>query len=64
MKIEAHITAVVDGGDTITITGQGRKVRCAEWMPWLTIDIKVPATDINKRTYHLGRQFNVHLEPA
>lgn len=64
MKIEAHITASEDHGDTIKITGQGRKVRCAEWMPWLTIDIKVPATEVNKRAYRLGRKFNVHLEPA
>lgn len=64
MRIEGHITAVEDRGETIQITGQGRKVASAEWQPWLSIQISVPASDMNKKTYHLGRDIGLTLDPA
>lgn len=64
MKIEGHITAAEDRGDTLKLTAQARRRGAATWQPYLSIDLNVPASDLNKRTYHLGRDIKLTLEPA
>ena len=63
MKIEAHVLSIADQGDRLAITGQGCAAGTAEWRPYCSVQIHVPMTDRNRRSFYVGRNFTLTIEP-
>lgn len=63
MKIQAHVLSVKDSGDKLEITGQGRAVGSAEWRPWCALTVQIPLTDRSRKSFYVGRSFDITIEP-
>jgi hypothetical protein len=64
MKIEAHVTALVDLGDRVKVTAQGNAVGRAEWVPMVSIELSLPLTEQSRAAYFIGRTFEMTVKPS
>lgn len=63
MKIRACIIGIEDCGDTLAIKVQGKTVGAASWIGEKEMQIVVPATSRNNRTYHNARVLEITVKP-
>lgn len=64
MKITGHIYKVEDNGESIKITVQGTAAKAPDWMQNMSaIEISVPNTKTNIKSFHLGRQIEITVRP-
>jgi hypothetical protein len=64
MKIKGHIYRVEDNGDSLVVTAQGTAAKAPEWMESMSsIEIKMPNTKTNVKSFHIGRKIEIEVRP-
>jgi hypothetical protein len=63
VKIYATVHTAEDCGDTFRIVAQGKTAGAPDWQV-LSLTINTPNSDRSQKTYHVGRNIVVTLEPG
>ncbi len=64
MTIRCEVLSVKENGDNLEIVCQGQRRYAAPWRDMQKMTIQIPDSEVARRTYYLGRAFNVTVTPV